>query len=271
MKPALRTFLMCICFLAFSGCASLSDIHSLEQRIRTVEAENNHLKAKVQDLSAEMDRQREMYASQDAELYHFKEELQKLNGRLNETVYNFNQEKQAWDKSMQSLRETLGRPPGSLESMNVPGSLQPISPGPGGSVITPSEPAQTSLDATSEEELYRMAKDAYDQKNFEVARQCFQKFLELYPKSNIADNARFWIGEAYFSEGWYQKAIVEYQEVIEKFPKGNKVPAAYLKQGISFFKLGEYANAKLVLNELIKRFPQSTEADAARQQLKQIP
>jgi tol-pal system protein YbgF len=175
---------------------------------------------------------------------------------------------------MQSFREAFSRTPGQPEAMTSQpqadagvGAGAEVMPSPRASTVPP-PPVEGDM---SEEELYRFAKDAYDQKNFEAARQYFEQFLVKYPKSNIADNARFWMGEVYFSEGWYQKAILEYQEVIEKYPKGNKVPAAYLKQGLSFFKLGENANAKLVLNELIKRFPESSEANAARQQIKQIP
>jgi tol-pal system protein YbgF len=214
-----------------------------------------------------------LYAGQDAELYQLKENIQKLNGRLDETAYKFNQENQALNNSMQSFREAFSRAPGQPEASASQqqtdsriGAGAEALPSPAASALPP--PVEGDM---SEEELYRLAKDAYDQKNFDVARQYFEQFLVKYPKSNIADNARFWMGEVYFSEGWYQKAILEYQEVIEKYPKGNKVPAAYLKQGLSFFKLGENANAKLVLNELIKRFPESSEADAARQHIKQIP
>jgi tol-pal system protein YbgF len=276
MKPALRLILIFSSLALFVGCASLADIKSLEKRISSVEAENKNLKTKIQDLTTEMDHQKELYAGQDAELYQFKGEMQKLNGRLDENEYKFNQEKQALNNSMQSFRDAFSRTSGSPPEQSTQSPQQPdmamaSGAGVGAAAASGVAPPPPVADNVSEEELYRLAKDAYDQKNLTAARQYFEKFLEKYPKSNIADNARFWIGEVYFAEGWFQKAILEYQEVIEKYPKGNKVPAAYLKQGVSFFKLGENANAKLVLNELIKRFPDSTEADTARQQIKQIP
>jgi tol-pal system protein YbgF len=277
MKPAVSMIAIVSSLLLCVGCASLADIKSLEKRISTVEAENKNLRSQVQDLSGEMDRQKELYAGQDAELYQFKEEMQKLNGKLDETIYKFNQEKLDREKSMQSFRDTFGQTPASPDGMtSPPDQRMETAARPGSDAMPPPSASAAPIPPSgaedmTEENLYRLAKDAYDQKKYDAARQYFEQFLEKYPKSNIADNARFWIGEAYFSEGWYQKAILEYQDVIEKYPKGNKVPAAYLKQGLSFFKLGENANAKLVLNELIKRFPESSEADAARQQVKQIP
>ena len=76
----------------------------------------------------------------------------------------------------------------------------------------------------SEKELYLLAKMAFDQGDFETAREEFGKFLTKYPKSERADNAQYWIGDIYYREKWYEKAILEYQKVIENYPKGNKVP-----------------------------------------------
>ncbi len=94
--------------------------------------------------------------------------------------------------------------------------------------------------------------------------------LKLYPKSPQADNAQFWLGETYYREKWYEKAILEYQKVIEKYPKGNKVPASLLKQGLAFHSLGDKANTRLILTELIKKYPKSNEAKIAKQKLKRL-
>jgi len=120
----------------------------------------------------------------------------------------------------------------------------------------------------SEDEVYALAKQAFDQGDLETAREEFQRIIKQYPKSRHADNAQFWIGETYYREKWYEKAILEYQKVIEKYPKGNKVPAALLKQGLAFLNLGEKANARLILNELVVKHPKSNEAKIARQKLK---
>ena len=90
------------------------------------------------------------------------------------------------------------------------------------------------------------------------------------PTSSNADNAQFWIGETYYNEQWFEKAILEYQTVIEQYPKGNKVPAAMLKQGLAFLKLGDQSNARLVLKRLIQYYPKSNEASIATAKLKDI-
>ncbi|MFQ5486070.1 MAG: tetratricopeptide repeat protein, partial [Desulfobacterales bacterium] len=84
------------------------------------------------------------------------------------------------------------------------------------------------------------------------------------------DNAQFWIGDTYYREKWFEKAILEYQKVIENYPKGNKVPASLLKQGFAFFNIGDKANARLILKELIKKYPQSNETKIAIKKLKEF-
>jgi tol-pal system protein YbgF len=122
----------------------------------------------------------------------------------------------------------------------------------------------------SEKELYLLAKMAFDQGDFETAREEFGKFLTKYPKSERADNAQYWISEIYYREKWYEKAILEYQKVIENYPKGNKVPDSLLKQGFAFNNIGDKANARLVFKELIEKYPKSEQTKVAKEKSKEI-
>ena len=115
-----------------------------------------------------------------------------------------------------------------------------------------------------------MAKQAFDQGDSDAARKKFQELIEKYPRSERADNAQFWIGEIYYREKWYEKAILEYQKVIENYPKGNKVPASLLKQGLAFLNLGDKTNSRLILEELIKKHPKSNEAKIAKDKVKSL-
>jgi len=122
----------------------------------------------------------------------------------------------------------------------------------------------------SHEKLYAKAKQLFDKGEYENARELFRAFLKQYPKSKKADNAQFWLGEIYYREKWYEKAILEYQKVIENYPKGNKTPSALLKQGFAFLNLDDKANARLILKELIRKFPDCNEANVAKNKLKTL-
>lgn len=122
----------------------------------------------------------------------------------------------------------------------------------------------------TDEGHYAKAKQSFDKGEYEDARELFRSFLKQYPKSEKADNAQFWLGEIYYREKWYEKAILEYQKVIENYPKGNKTPSALLKQGFAFLNLDDNANARLILKELIRKFPDSNEANVAKKRLKTL-
>ena len=131
-------------------------------------------------------------------------------------------------------------------------------------------PPKTGGKPLSENEIYQLAKQAFDKGEYDAAREGFQDLIRRYPKSKNADNAQFWIGEIYYREKWYEKAIVEYQKVVEVYPKGNKVRSALLKQGYAFANIGDTANASLILKDLIRRYPDSNEATIARRKLTQL-
>jgi tol-pal system protein YbgF len=112
-------------------------------------------------------------------------------------------------------------------------------------------------------ELFRDAK-------YEKSREGFENFLKQHPDTEFSDNAQFWIGECYYFEKKYEKAIVEYDKVIKNFPDSNKVPYALLKQGLSFQRLGDKASAKLLMQQVIRDFPNTSQSRIAREKLLEI-
>jgi len=119
----------------------------------------------------------------------------------------------------------------------------------------------------TESELYDRTLGYYRDGRYKEAMADFNNFLRLYPKSELADNAHFWIGECYRAQDKYEEAILAYQKVINDYPKGNKVPIAMLHQGFAFEKIDDITTAKLVFKKLVKNFPNSKEAEIARKRL----
>jgi len=127
----------------------------------------------------------------------------------------------------------------------------------------------------TENELYQQAKQAFDEGRLDAARDKFQELLTRYPKSKSADNAQFWIGEIFYREKWYEKAILEYQKVIENYPKGNKVQASLLKQGFAFYNLKDKpneGNASLCIKcgECLDKCPQSIDIPTELEKINEI-
>lgn len=278
------------CLLAV-GCATKTDVARLENRINQMESRNQALEEKISKQMDQLDQMlekrekqdnklRELFAGQDAEFYQLRNEVRQLSGRFEESEHRVSRKLKDLSTTLEAHREKLTSLSKTVELNDTRISRLAAYLG-----IESDEKLDAAVDTQKEkdgggkseprkdlpaEKLYAFAKKSFDQKNYETARDAFEKFLETYPDSDKADNARFWIGEVYFNEQWYEKAILEYQSVMDNYPKGNKVPAAYLKQGIAFQELDETGNAKLVLKELIRKFPDTNEADIARKKINQI-
>jgi tol-pal system protein YbgF len=154
-----------------------------------------------------------------------------------------------------------------LEALNTKEDVQEEQ----GTMESASEQEPAEVDQQTEEgEMYNSALSLYREENYEQASEDFKKFLNLYPKSDLSDNAQFWIGECLMALKQYEQAILAYQEVITKYPKGNKVPNALLRQAIAFLEINDKTSSKLLLRKVIKEFPNSSEAKIAQTKLKTI-
>lgn len=270
--------------MIFYGCALQRDVITLDNRQALIEKRYLESQQKNKDLESQLKAQkqdnknlRNKFAEQNALIESFRQEIQMVSGRLEETEYVLKQKLQTSEDSYEKKEIRLDRIDQTASSnkdriarieryLNFESTEPDVKAEQGAGIKTQSRDKQK----LSEDGIYQTAKQAFDQGDLELARERFQKLIETYPKSNMADNAQFWIGEIYYQEKWYEKAILEYQKVIENYPNGNKVQSSLLKQGFSFFNLGDKANARLIFTELIKKYPKSNEAEIAKKKLKAL-
>lgn len=106
--------------------------------------------------------------------------------------------------------------------------------------------------------------------NYDLAEVGFLQFLETYPESELADDARYGLAETFYARRDYEAAESEYDRVIRMDPEGEKVPAAMLKLGLCQRALGRTRDAEQTWRELVRDFPHTEEARVAGQRLKEI-
>jgi tol-pal system protein YbgF len=123
---------------------------------------------------------------------------------------------------------------------------------------------------STERALYNASKDSFDQGRFDEAMEGFKRFLDRYPKSELADNAQYWIGECYMALKKYDRAIAAYEDVKKKYPEGNKVPDAMLKQAMAFLEKGDEISTRILLKRIVSAFPESDQAKVAEQRLETL-
>jgi tol-pal system protein YbgF len=277
MKRSIYHLIVLAGMLTVVGCATQSDVNTIDNRLTEMEMRDLQQRQSGVELKTDLEKRNQELRKQSAGLRAILEELNEdiriLNGRLEELEYTLKQQQQKAadlenqrEARLNSMAERVEENSDRLNRMDQYLSLE--SSKKRAAATAPTAPAKKK--PSSEDEIYRSAKQAFDQGDFEAARKRFQDFIKRYPNSKNADNAQFWIGEIYYREKWYEKAILEYQQVIEKYPKGNKVPAALLKQGLAFSNIGDTANAKLILEEVGRKYPKSNEAKVAAEKLKTL-
>ena len=116
--------------------------------------------------------------------------------------------------------------------------------------------------------MYQSGTADYNAGRYDLAIKDFQQYLQYYPDTELASNAQFYIGESYYAQEDYAKAIDEYNKCLDRYPAGDKLPAAQLKKGYALLDLGQSQAGARELRSLIQRYPNSREADLARQRLK---
>jgi tol-pal system protein YbgF len=122
----------------------------------------------------------------------------------------------------------------------------------------------------SVDELYRNALNDYAKGHYELAINGFRSQIEIYPDSSLAPNARYWLGESYYSQKNYGQAIKEFALLAKQHPDNPKVASAMLKQGYAYLEMGDKSRARTVLDNLLKQFPKSQEARLAKERLSKL-
>ena len=114
-----------------------------------------------------------------------------------------------------------------------------------------------------------------------VAIAGFREFLRRYSDHELANNAQYWIGEAYLSlaRGYanagqgerasesLEQAVQEFKKVLANYPRGDKTPTALYKEALALIDLKQPALAQARLQYLVDNFPQAVETPLARERL----
>ena len=114
---------------------------------------------------------------------------------------------------------------------------------------------------------YRAAVELVKQGNYADALTALHAFIAHYPHHDYADNAQYWIGEAFYAQKDFDRALVEFRATIETYPRGNKVPDSLLKVGYCYFSLGQPDKARAVLQQVVTLYPKSEPAALAAKRL----
>ena len=130
--------------------------------------------------------------------------------------------------------------------------------------------ASPAATAPVDRDAYQAALEKLKNRDYPGAEQALQDFLVGFPQSLLVDNAKYWLGEAYYVEHRFPEALEAFQRVAKDHPDSRKVPDALLKVGYSYYELKRYREAREALARLVKSYGDAPAAAEARERLKHM-
>jgi tol-pal system protein YbgF len=117
---------------------------------------------------------------------------------------------------------------------------------------------------------YMNAFEILRESRYAEAIQAFTQFLQQYPNGKYANNAQYWLAEAYYATGDMEKALAGFGKVIDEYPSSSKIPDAKLKLGYTYYELGQWAKARDTLTGVMTSYPNSSFALLAEKRLSRM-
>ena len=120
-------------------------------------------------------------------------------------------------------------------------------------------PADRSVVATATPSTPREAYDAalglFRDKQYDEAEKGFAAFIDKNPKSRLAADATYYLGESYAQRGRSREAAEQYLKVSTEFSSSTRAPDAMLHLGMSLKSLGAKEQACATFAEVTRKYP----------------
>ncbi len=140
---------------------------------------------------------------------------------------------------------------------NAPQTPGGTPPSAGATVPVPAMPTGTG---TTPKRLYDTAYADYTAGQWSLAVQGFETYLKTYPRSELADDAQYYVGESHSGDSKFREAVAAYERMIRDYPQSDILPEAWYKVGITYERLAQPDRARAAYEFAVKTFPESNDA-----------
>ncbi len=136
------------------------------------------------------------------------------------------------------------------------------------------EPASVAVapvtPGVSPQRLYDTAWADYTTGQWALAIQGFEVYISSFPRSELADDAQFYIGNTHYADGQYREAAEAFEQVVLHYADGDQVAEALYKRGLALDRLGEPDLARQAFELVVKNYPEDNMANLAQQFLDRL-
>ena len=277
MRQPCVVFVVAVVAALGAGCASAP-------------AADDPIQLKLNDIDARVTRIERIISNQSlVELAQHLDQVQgdvrQLRGRVEELEYNaesmHKQQRDLYsdlDKRIAALgggsagAAAAGALSGAGSASGSPSSQSPA--GAAGSAAPPTGSAGSGADSggsSEEQTVYAQSFDALKAGSYSVAITGFKSFLSSYPASPLAENAQYWLGEAFYVTRDFDSATGAFRNVLQKWPDSRKAPDALLKLGYTQLEQKKTGEGRATLSQVVQKYPGTDAAKLAAERLQRTP
>jgi tol-pal system protein YbgF len=258
----------------------VADIRMLQEQTQQLQATLVQLNDALKTLNARLDeqgnQQRKAFADQKLLVDTLTGEVRIVREKVDDTnvrLSSLSQEVDSLRSPQSGAPPMMPQPPAGTEGAQPPaaGATEPpAATPPSGASAAPMGGAAPAPVGMSPTRLFEIAQADYAGGQWALAINGFETYLKTFPKTDKADDAQFYIGEAYSLDGKFKDAITAYDKVINDYPSGDRVPDALYKRGLAYSRLGQNDRARESFELVMKNFPNSEGSRLAKQVLDRL-
>ncbi len=251
----------------------MADLRMLQEQTQLLQQQLNaaleQLTAALKTINGRIDDQngqtRKSFADQKLAVDQFGSDLRVVRERIDENTVRITSLSQEVEALRLAIPALGGSQPGATAPDAAPGS--PSTP--------PADPAAAAppvalAPGMSPQRLYNTALADFTAGQWALCIDGFNTYLRSFARTDLGDDAQWYVGECYQQDGKFAEAIDAYNKVIANYPKGDRVPDAYYKRGIALSAMGQADRARDSFEQLMKLYPDHDMARMAKQQLDRL-
>ena len=255
----------------------MADIRMLQEQNQQLQVELQAAIAALNDalknINNRVDEQatatRKGFADQLVKIDQFGSELRVVREGVSENNVRIAQLSQELEAVRQSIPQFPTAPPVPTDPAADPAATGT----PGATPAMPTSPAGPPPalgPGMSPQRLFEIAQADYYAGQWELCVGGFDTYLRYFPKSPLAQEAHFYIGECHFQARKFQDAVAAYNQVITTSPKTEHAANAYFKRGMAFENLNQLDRARESYEGAVKNFPETAAGRMAKQALDRL-
>ena len=253
---ALRVWIGAGLLLGLAACVSKGDLQRVQDDIALFKAETARRdSARAAQLTELVRIQQRMMDS----LTTSRRAVGQLRGDLASDLYNIQQQ-------LVQLQELTGQSQQRLSELRTQLEAR-------GEQIATAAPGDTgrpgASSAASADQMYEASLAQLRRGSTSTARLGLREMLRVYPNSDRAGDALYFIGQSFAAEN-PDSAAAYYEQVVQKYPTSSRAGSALYNLGLIAERRKETRKAREAYQRVVQRYPQSDEAALARDRLKAL-